>query len=197
MRYRATSLGEKQAAAQTCIARSAEINILFDMHERTFNLRNITYLLAYMAYVTATIDVDEAMSGDPARSIPAKQRLELTLRVLTQASAHTPGIQRSIHHLRQKLVQRPDRLVSGTTTPTTAHPSATAQTQSGDLLAVSAGMSSLAESQASGGALDLAFEQLFASLLPEFAVENPISWSEFGMEDALPASTEDMDWLWS
>ena len=103
---------------------------MFELHERTFALRNMTYLVAYAAYVSATVDVVEALSADAARSAPAAQRLELTLRVLTRAAGHTPGILRSIQHLRQKLRQprsaRAAPGASGMITPTTAHPSGSA-----------------------------------------------------------------------
>lgn len=196
-RSRSSSAAEAYNANQICTSRSAEINLLFGLHERTFNLRNITYLLAYMAYVTATIDVDEAMSNEPSRSIPAKSRLELTLRVLTQASLHTPGIQRSIRHLRYKLDNRSvHSAISGTNTPTTAHPSASMAQNQIAPEAITLDESQFGPSTSNIAAVDLGFEELFASLLPEYAPSNPVSWDELGLNN-MASATGEFDWMWS
>jgi hypothetical protein len=176
-------------ARQACVAKSAEINLLFRLHDKTFALRNITYIMAYMAYVTATVDVAEIMSGDPARSASAADRLELTLRVLTQAAHHTPGIQRSIHHLRNKLKQpsgQPSSLQSGATTPTTAHPSGQAANPDQITRAMESGIQSsgpgdaqnLGQNYSVFGDLSLGagFEELFATLLPEYSSDSTLPW---------------------
>lgn len=195
---------EAHDANQICTVRSAEINILFGLHERTFRLCNITYLLAYMAYVTATIDVDEALCGDQTRSIPAKSRLELTLRVLTQASQHTPGIQRSIHHLRQQLAHHLDRSnFSGTTTPTTAHPSANVDLAAGVVASVTSldetsfAHPSSAPINSNLAAVDLGFEELFASLLPEYATNTSVTWDDLGLDSMAAVPNGELDWMWA
>ncbi|XAO27529.1 hypothetical protein I312_106385 [Cryptococcus bacillisporus CA1280] len=125
---RESQLYDSRSAQQLCSTKSAEIHLLFTLHDRCFGLRNITYLLAYMAYVSATVDVAEALSGDSIRASTATKRLELTFRVLTRAAQHTPGIQNSIQHLRRKLAShhsdrsRGGALPSGIATPTTGHP---------------------------------------------------------------------------
>lgn len=125
---RESQLYDSRSAQQLCSTKSAEIHLLFTLHNRCFGLRNITYLLAYMAYVSATVDVAEALSGDSIRASTATKRLELTFRVLTRAAQHTPGIQNSIQHLRRKLAShhsdrsRGGALPSGIATPTTGHP---------------------------------------------------------------------------
>lgn len=174
----------KLQARRACVAKSAEIHLLFRLHEKTFALRNVTYILAYMAYVTATIDAGEIMSSDPSRSMPAADRLELTLRVLTQAAHHTPGIQRSIHHLRDKLKQplgNPSIGQSGTATPTTAHPSGQAvhpeklsRAITQDLAQSAAPVDDFPGPQGfdfGDLALGAGFEELFAALLPEYATD--------------------------
>lgn len=178
-------------ARQACVAKSAEINLLFRLHEKTFALRNITYIMAYMAYVTATVDVAEFMSGDPAGSVSAGERLELTLKVLTQAAHHTPGIQRSINHLRHKLKQTgglPLSNQSGMATPTTAHPSSQAIHADHISRAISESMDSStivamqAGSQANNVTGDLplgvGFEELFAALLPEYTTDQNLPWQQ-------------------
>ena len=145
--------------------------------------------MAYMAYVTATVDVAEVMSGDPARSHSAVDRLELTLAVLTQAARHTPGIQRSIHHLRQKLKQpsgQPSSLQSGAATPTTAHPSGQAMNPEHISRAMENGVPASNPAEAQNAAqpdnvfgdlpLGVGFEELFAKLLPEYTSEHTVSW---------------------
>lgn len=142
-----------------------------------------------MAYVTATVDVAEIMSGDPIRSNSAVDRLELTLRVLTQAAHHTPGIQRSIHHLRQKLKQpsgQPSSLQSGAATPTTAHPSGQAMDpehssramENGIQSSDPAAIQSVVQNDTVFGDLPLGvgFEELFATLLPEYSTDQSMSW---------------------
>lgn len=169
-----------QAAQQACIARSTEMHLLFCLHSKTFGLRNLTYLVAYMAYVAATVDLSEALHGDPGSSVLAQTRLSLTLRVLTHAAEHTPGIQRSISQLRQRLQGQQTAAfgaASGTATPTTAHPPASLAPL-GDRLA-----SALFSSRDSFGGTDanlnptlgLEFQDLFDVLLPEYTTQSMTS----------------------
>jgi len=211
-------------ARRACVARSAELHSLFELHERTFNLRNITYLVAYVAYVSATVDVVEALSNDVSRSGPAAQRLELTLRVLTRAAGHTPGILRSIHHLRHKLRQpRSGRAMpgtSGTITPTTAHPSGSAIDADGLHSAILADASrepimdgTVIARDRSGSAgedgtihwnmhsnvfgdvpLGWSFEELFAALQPEGSVQQE-SYVDAVADSTACLPLTDYDWL--
>ncbi|TIA89657.1 hypothetical protein E3P99_01961 [Wallemia hederae] len=89
-----------------CRRNAAEINALFGLHERSFGLCNMTYLMTYCAYVSATIDLAELLSNDPVRSHDAKERLVLTFHVLAKGAEYTPGLQRSIALLRQRYLQK-------------------------------------------------------------------------------------------
>ncbi|WVF70007.1 hypothetical protein IAT40_004793 [Kwoniella sp. CBS 6097] len=190
-------------ARQACVAKSAEIHLLFELHDRTFSLRNITYIMAYMAYVSATIDVTEAVSLDPVRSSTAANRLELTLRVLTKAAHHTPGIQRSIHHLKQRLTashtsQRGSRAV----TPTTAHPSGHLdQVNTAQAILINDSMSQPFGASTHNinvfGDMPLAvgFEELFATLLPEYSTESTLPQSSSTGENTAFLPMMDDEWF--
>jgi hypothetical protein len=184
-------------ARRACLARSAEIHQLFQLHDVTFQLRNLTYITAYSAYVSATVDVSEAIFNHSGLSAEASARLELTLRVLTKAAYHTPGIQRSIHHLGQRLSQ-PLRSVSeapsGATTPTTAHPT-------GESIRAASASFGRQRSDVDRtpqlntfGVLPLGagFEELFAALLPEYVAEPMVS-GESGSTADLSMMPD--DWL--
>ena len=125
----------------------------------------------------------------------ASNRLTLTLQVLTKASHHTPGIQRSIAHLRQRL-DRPRQPfsdgTSGATTPTTAHP-----------LGQPSGIPTRPAAQPRRDEIPLnnvfnllplgaGFEELFASLQPEYAPDSLVDRNTGSTAD-LPMMRE--DWL--
>jgi hypothetical protein len=176
------------------LARSAEIHQLFKLHDCTFHLRNLTYITAYSAYVSATVDVAEVISNQTGQSAEASSRLALTLHVLTQAAHHTPGIQRSIAHLRQRL-DRPRQPFSdgpsGATTPTTAHPLG----QTSDIPtrpAIELRDEPLGTNAFSLLPLGAGFEELFASLQPEYAPDSLMS-QDVGSTADLPMMQE--DWL--
>lgn len=197
-------------ARQTCVEKSTEIHHLFSLHERSFGLRNITYIMAYMAYVSATIDVVEALSTDSTRSSQAVNRLELTLRVLNRAIHHTPGIQRSLHYLRQKLMptqhSRPiTSIQSGAATPTAAHPleatlsAAQIASKLSDASIRSAVQPEVDASRPSifgDMPLGAGFDELFASLLPEFSVDANTGFNPFdqgGSTAFLPMGNDDWE----
>jgi hypothetical protein len=177
------------------LARSAEIHQLFKLHDSTFHLRNLTYITAYSAYVSATVDVAEVISNQTGQSAEASSRLALTLHVLTQAAHHTPGIQRSIAHLRQRL-DRPQQPFSdgpsGATTPTTAHPLG----QTSNIPTRPAAEPRRDELPATNAfsllPLGAGFEELFASLQPEYA-PNSLMNQDIGSTADLPMMQE--DWL--
>ena len=134
--------------------------------------------MAYMAYVSATVDINEALDSDEHRARAGKTRLTFTLQILTQAAIHTPGIRRSISHLRRRIAGQTGaqsngrRLESRTTahpsfqggTMETRAPSPTRDIDGGGEQSVIA-MGNLQNGQTSGPALDL--EELFATLLPD------------------------------
>lgn len=187
--------GSDGASRRACLARSTEIHQLFKLHQTTFLLRNLTYITAYSAYVSATVDVAEALSNQTGQSPEATTRLQLTLQVLTQAAHHTPGIQRSIAHLRHQL-DRPVQFFidapSGATTPTTAHPLAQTPAASAES-AMGLGRQNPVTTKSFGPLpLGFGFEELFASLLPEYAPDISTD-PDLGSTADLPMLQE--DWL--
>jgi hypothetical protein len=149
--------------------------------------------MAYSAYVAATTDVSEVIWNHTGQAEAAGKRLELILRVLTEAVHHTPGIQRSISHLKQRLNQPRhtwSTVESGSTTPTTAHPSGSGDVRmANDLFADNGSGRVAAYNEYPGG---IGFEELFAALLPEYtsdsASHQPLSTADLSM-------LQDEDWL--
>lgn len=67
--------------------------------ERTFGLTRVTYLMAYCAYIAATVAVQDAkdhISG-------AQHRVETFVRVLSATRYSCPGIQRSLDIIKQSM----------------------------------------------------------------------------------------------
>lgn len=142
--------------------------------------------MAYSAYVAATIDVTEVIWNHTGESQAAGKRLELILRVLTEAAQHTPGIQRSIAHLKHRLSQprhHMSNLESGSTTPTTAHPSGVGQYRvSQDTVIDSVAIGAGGHGEYPCG---LGLDELFATLLPEYTTtsdyQQPLSTADLPM----------------
>ncbi|WVR09351.1 hypothetical protein IAU60_006417 [Kwoniella sp. DSM 27419] len=80
-----------QIAEQTCTRMAEELHQLFLLYAKSFKLRNMTYTLSW------------SMSPDPAVSASASPRLSMALHVLERGSLQTPGTQRSIEIIKQRL----------------------------------------------------------------------------------------------
>ena len=91
-----------------CTRMSTELHHLFRLHKRSFDLRNLSYIMCWaMArrplcpatvtdeqYSAATIDALDFHSSEPARSAAASERLGLTLHVLEKGSLQNTVIKR-------------------------------------------------------------------------------------------------------
>ncbi|OCF42308.1 hypothetical protein I317_03811 [Kwoniella heveanensis CBS 569] len=143
-------------ARQACVAKSTEIHMLFKLHDKTFNLRNITYIMAYMAYVSATIDVTEAVSLDPRGS-----------RAVTPTTAHPSG---NVNH-----VNPGEPSMIGNTT--SQHIDTHNVNLFGDM------------------PLAVGFEELFATLLPEYSLDSLLPQSSLNGESTAFLPMMDDDWF--
>ncbi|WWC92011.1 uncharacterized protein L201_006965 [Kwoniella dendrophila CBS 6074] len=97
------------SAASHCTLMAEELHQLFLLHSKTFKLRNMTYTLSWSMYSAATINAIDFQSSDPAIAAAAGPRLSMSLHVLERSSLQTPGIQRSIEIIKQRLRTPPSR----------------------------------------------------------------------------------------
>ncbi|WWC95058.1 hypothetical protein V866_001910 [Kwoniella sp. B9012] len=91
------------SAAVTCTRMAEELHQLFLLYSKTFKLRNMTYTLTWSMYSAATINAIDFQSTDPAVAAAASPRLSMSLHVLERGSLQTPGTQRSIEIIKQRL----------------------------------------------------------------------------------------------
>nr|XP_018261200.1 uncharacterized protein I303_06923 [Kwoniella dejecticola CBS 10117]OBR83358.1 hypothetical protein I303_06923 [Kwoniella dejecticola CBS 10117] len=91
------------SAAETCTRMAEELHQLFLLYSKTFKLRNMTYTLSWSMYSAATINAMDFQSPSPAVSAAASPRLSMSLHVLERGSLQTPGTQRSIEIIKQRL----------------------------------------------------------------------------------------------
>lgn len=98
-------------ASRVCTAMAEEIHMLFQLYNKSFMLRNMTYTTSWSMvslisiglpraaeltdqYSAATINAIDFHSSDQAVSSKASPRLMFSLHVLERASINTPGIAR-------------------------------------------------------------------------------------------------------
>lgn len=88
--------------------------------ERTFGFTRVTYLMAYCAYVAATVAVQDAQDNIAG----ASQNVDTFIRVLSGLRATCPGIQRSLDIIKQSMQQpatpssnQPDSAVMANSAP--------------------------------------------------------------------------------
>ncbi|WVW86490.1 hypothetical protein I302_108538 [Kwoniella bestiolae CBS 10118] len=91
------------SAAVTCTQMAEELHQLFILYSKTFKLRNMTYTLSWSMYSAATINAIDFQSPDSVVAAAASPRLSMSLHVLERGSLQTPGTQRSIEIIKQRL----------------------------------------------------------------------------------------------
>lgn len=88
-----------QACRTSCRDAANSIETLLLSMERTFGFTRVTYLMAYCAYIAATIAVQDAKDHIPG----ALQRVETFVRVLSALRYTCPGTQRSLDIIKQSV----------------------------------------------------------------------------------------------
>ena len=188
---------EVEANQSLCAARSAEIHALFRLHERSFGLRNLTYFMAYMAYVSATVDVMEAYSADPNRVQMATARLTFTIQILTHAAILTPGIRRSITQLRRRIAsQSSNTSNTDNLAATTAHPSSLTRSTSPSRDGQLPQELSVVPAQQSGPQTMDLLQDLLDGLMPESRGQPEWSMGSTNVLDSNYLTTDNDVWDW-
>ncbi|RXK35092.1 hypothetical protein M231_07644 [Tremella mesenterica] len=92
-----------EEASSACTQMAEELHQLFQLHSKTFKLRNMNYMLLWSMYSAATINAIDFQSPNPLVSTAASPRLGLSLHVLERGSLQSPGTKRSIEIIKQRL----------------------------------------------------------------------------------------------
>lgn len=110
--YRATTIlllrpFRKIAVCRTgCRDAANAIENLFLCMERTFGFTRVTYLMAYCAYIAATVVVQDAQDQVPG----AQRSVDTFVRVLSALCYSCPGIQRSLDIIKQSMPASSSRI---------------------------------------------------------------------------------------
>ena len=96
-------------ASRVCTAMAEELHVLFQLYNKSFQLRNMTYTTSWSMvrpiatkapvhsdtqYSAATINAMDFHSSDPVVAAKASPRLMFSLHVLEKACIAAPGIER-------------------------------------------------------------------------------------------------------
>ncbi|KAF2755984.1 hypothetical protein EJ05DRAFT_84599 [Pseudovirgaria hyperparasitica] len=93
-------------AQRVCVEESSIVHHFIKLYQRSFRLKNQTYLISYCIFTGATIDVHDLKTPDEASAAAAAERLASKLQMLESEALLAPGLQRSADIIKMHLRMR-------------------------------------------------------------------------------------------